>query len=370
VVTLALTEAKRSATTEKGDRWCHTPDPLNLIREAGRRGRIPMGVDCKPSIPKSGLYLLVPMFGPSWAKGQRLPEEFFSPSVSTVDKHFEPVRYKCTPGVHRVFRLVVSGEFPLKRQFPPSRLVGSLLFSYMEWLLVGGETLPEDEAWRLDVSPELLLPGSLTDLISTTWASESFRSAEIELQTRFQTSVNADGKPLYNQDGSIEDTLIGYAAVLRELTPDNFPFPEIVVATLDTLLSVCGNPPSHAAVTLLVQPSSTVARLYPCMSPGARETQALPSAADLPRVGDVGVYYASKDERAPAHSTVRVMGQDQSGLLVEQIQVLEKAMFRVPHASRQFRVPAVLGAISVTPLPAEVASAAAEKFKGNAVEAV
>jgi hypothetical protein len=129
VVTLALTEAKRSATTEKGDRWCHTPDPLNLIREAGLRGRIPMGVDCKASIPKAGLYLLVPMFGPSWAKGQRLPEEFFSPAVSTVDKHFEPVRYKCTPGVHRVFRLVVSGEFPLKRQFPPSRLVGSLLFS-------------------------------------------------------------------------------------------------------------------------------------------------------------------------------------------------------------------------------------------------
>jgi hypothetical protein len=60
VVTLALTEAKRSATTEKGDRWCHTPDPLNLIREAGLRGRIPMGVDCKASIPKAGLYLLVP----------------------------------------------------------------------------------------------------------------------------------------------------------------------------------------------------------------------------------------------------------------------------------------------------------------------
>ena len=96
----------------------------------------------------------------------------------------------------------------------------------------------------------------------------------------------------------------------------------------------------------------------------------MPATADLPRVGDVGVYYASKDEKAPAHSTVRVMGQDQSGLLVEQIQVLEKAMFRVPHASRQFRVPAVLGAISVTPLPVEVASAAAEKFKGNAVEAV
>lgn len=268
------------------------------------------------------------------------------------------------------FFVVVSGEFPLKRQFPPSRLVGSLLFSYMEWLLVGGETLPEDEAWRLDVSPELLLPGSLTDLISTTWVSESFRSAELELQTRFQTSVNEDGKPLYNRDGSIEDTLLGYAAVLRELTPANFPFPEIVVATLDTLLVVCGNPPSHAAVTLLVQPSSTVARLYPCMPPGARETQAMPSAADLPRVGDVGIFYASKDEKAPAHSTVRVMGQDQSGLLVEQIQVLEKAMFRVPHASRQFRVPAVLGAISVTPLPAEVASAAAEKFKGNAVEAV
>ena len=73
VVTLALTEAKRSATTEKGDRWCHTPDPLNLIREAGLRGRIPMGVDCKASIPKAGLYLLVPMFGPSWAKGQQLP---------------------------------------------------------------------------------------------------------------------------------------------------------------------------------------------------------------------------------------------------------------------------------------------------------
>jgi len=56
VVTLALTEAKRSATTEKGDRWCHTPDSLNLIREAGLRGRIPMGVDCKASIPKAGLY--------------------------------------------------------------------------------------------------------------------------------------------------------------------------------------------------------------------------------------------------------------------------------------------------------------------------
>ena len=37
-----------------------------------------MGVDCTPSISKAGLYLLVPMFGPSWAKGQRLPEEFFS----------------------------------------------------------------------------------------------------------------------------------------------------------------------------------------------------------------------------------------------------------------------------------------------------
>ena len=88
-------------------------------------------------------------------------------------------------------------------------------------------------------------------------------SAELELQTRFQTSVNEDGKPLYNRDGSIEDTLIGYAAVLRKLTPANFSFPEIVVATLDTLLVVCGNPSSHAAVTLLVQPSSTVARLYP-----------------------------------------------------------------------------------------------------------
>jgi hypothetical protein len=39
-VALALTEVKRSATTEKGDRWCHTPDPLNLIIEAGLRGRI------------------------------------------------------------------------------------------------------------------------------------------------------------------------------------------------------------------------------------------------------------------------------------------------------------------------------------------
>ena len=96
----------------------------------------------------------------------------------------------------------------------------------------------------------------------------------------------------------------------------------------------------------------------------------MPASADLPRVGDVGIYYATKDEKAPAHSTVRVMGQDNNGLLVEQIQVLEQAMFRVPSASRRFRVPAVLGAISVTPLPAEVASAAAEKFKGNAVEAV
>ena len=43
VVTLALTEAKRSATTEKGDRWCHTPDPLNLIREAGMTRPHPYG---------------------------------------------------------------------------------------------------------------------------------------------------------------------------------------------------------------------------------------------------------------------------------------------------------------------------------------
>ena len=368
-VTFALTEAKRSATTEKGDRWCNTPDPLNLVREAGMRGRVPMGADHTASVSKEGLYLLVPMFGPSWTKGQRPPDEFFSPAVSAVDKHFEPVRYKCTPGVHRVFRLVVSGEFPLKRQFPSTRLVGSLLFSYMEWLLVGGKDLP-DESWRLDISPDLQLPGSLKDLIASTWDSESFRSAELELQTRFQTSLAEDGKPRYNRDGSIEDTLLGYAAVLEELAPTAFPFPEIVVSTVGTLLSVCGDPPSHAAVTLLVQPSSTVTRLYPCMPPGARETQAMPAAADLPRVGDVGIYYATKDEKAPAHSTVRVMGQDNSGLLVEQIQKLEQAMFRVPNASRRFRVPAVLGAISVTPLPAEVASAAAEKFKGNAVEAV
>jgi hypothetical protein len=64
VVALALTEAKQSDTTEKGDRWCHTPDPLNIIIEVGWRGRIPMGVDCTPSISKAGLYLLVPMFGP------------------------------------------------------------------------------------------------------------------------------------------------------------------------------------------------------------------------------------------------------------------------------------------------------------------
>ena len=200
-------------------------------------------------------------------------------------------------------------EFPLKRQLPPSRLVGYLLFSYMEWLLVGGEAL-QDESWRLDISPDLLLPGSPTDLVSSTWESESFRSAELEPQTRFQTSTTGGGKPRYNRDGLIEDILLGCAAVLEELAPANFPFPEIVVTTLNTLLSVCGNPPSHAAITLLVQLPSTVARLYPCMPPGAQETQALPAPADLPRVGDVGVYYATKAENVPAHSTVRVMGHD------------------------------------------------------------
>jgi hypothetical protein len=40
----------------------------------------------------------------------------------------------------------------------------------------------------------------------------------------------------------------------------------------------------------------------------------------------MGVYYVTKAENARAHSTVRVMGQDSSGLLVEQIHVLEKAM--------------------------------------------
>jgi hypothetical protein len=65
VVTFALTEAKRNATTEKGDRWCNTPDPLNLVRVAGLRGRVPMGADHIASVSKAGLYLLVPMFGPS-----------------------------------------------------------------------------------------------------------------------------------------------------------------------------------------------------------------------------------------------------------------------------------------------------------------
>jgi hypothetical protein len=107
------------------------------------------------------------------------------------------------------------------------------------------------------------------DLVASTWESDSFQSAELELQTRFQPSTTDDGKSRYNQDGPIEDILLGYAAVvLEDHVPANFPFPEIVVTTPNTLLAVCGNPPSHAAAPLPVQPSSTVARLYPCIPPG------------------------------------------------------------------------------------------------------
>jgi hypothetical protein len=88
------------------------------------------------------------------------------------------------PKIHRVFRLAMTSVFPLKRQFPAGDFMSALLLSLMEWALVG-PVVTDDQVWQLSIpdteTEPLFLPGSISDLFSTTWKSDIFRATVEEL---------------------------------------------------------------------------------------------------------------------------------------------------------------------------------------------
>ena len=267
------------------------------------------------------------------------------------------------PKIHRVFRLALTSVFPLKRQFPAGDFMSALLLSLMEWTLVG-PVVTDDQEWQLSIpdteAEPLFLPGSISDLFSTTWKSGIFRATVEELNVLLAVKMASQ------RDTSLSATAEAAVTVLREVWSGVPELPPFHFASPWELMDLCQEATQIKNVwdiTFLLQEDSSLIQLYRGMPPRAHQTQAISlHSVDKPRVGDVGLYYVESGDTSPQY-TVRVLEHPTSkGYRVQRVDATDKATFDIALTDRRFRIPPILGRIAHVPLNAAAAAAAKVKY--------
>ena len=360
----AASQVATPQVTRDSPTWCALSGTLSLCAETKDGTRVPRDPSHTGSLTEDGLYLLVPMFGSSWdGDPQNLPSCLFAGVQEPDQLRLSIQAGSMLPKIHRVFRLALTSVFPLKRQFPAGDFMSALLLSLMEWTLVG-PVVTDDQEWQLSIpdteAEPLFLPGSISDLFSTTWKSGIFRATVEELNVLLAVKMASQ------RDTSLSATAEAAVMVLREVWSGVPELPPFHFASPWELMDLCQEATQIKNVwdiTFLLQEDSSLIQLYRGMPPRAHQTQAISlHSVDKPRVGDVGLYYVESGDTIPQY-TVRVLEHPTSkGYRVQRVDATDKATFDIALTDRRFRIPPILGRIAHVPLNAAAAAAAKVKY--------